>query len=344
MNINNLLKSSILVCIVMLCISNNTNEATEHKVNSAVFKHKVVIENGNASYIYKVPTKNTYAESKYDNEEDNKIREDNENEVIRNSRIVCEYPKVLVDSELVYPGLFRNLGQLYQACSDELAEYTVPKYNCIYNSNVYNPQDDAIIKRKFNELYRCITSHSKGDILTCLEEKVRAEFGNDYKLVKDPYYDVASYYNENIIEAIKRDGTKKYFKAKYLQASLDSLMKHSGLHKIREIDWNGIIIDPQNNEKFSLGELLFNKLKNATLIFTGEHGTICYDSFEHKIIVYERMSCKYVDVLFQDISDEDLIKKFTNIGLEIKGEYDAENKCVKQVFGQDFNLNYIMCE
>lgn len=92
------------------------------------------------------------------------------------------------------------------------------------------------------------------------------------------------------------------------------------------------------NNQFNIGELLSKKFHTSTLILTNGNNIICYDSPNKKIMIYNKLGAHVI--LFKKV--EKFIDKFSKIGLVLKETYEAEEKAVKQVFGQYFNLHYNM--
>ena len=307
MNISNLLKFCILVCTVVLCANNNVEATTNHKVNYKVFQHNVFINNGKEFYRYKVPSRKLYTK-------------DYTSGLLTNSN--AESP-------------------LYKACADDHNEYNYLGNNCSFiniNMQINNNQLDNDIKYKFNELYKQkVISGVFGDAITNFEKAVREVFGNDYKVVSDYQYDIAAQYPEKRIQITIEDGTTKDVTQKW-NGDLDSLMKTCGLELTTIIEWNGMI-----NNQFNISDLLPKKIHTniSTLILTNGTYTIYYNISKGSVMIYKK-PYNSNNRPYKRGNIKEIIDKLSKVGLVLKETYEAEEKAVKQVFGQDFNLHYNM--
>lgn len=176
MGINDLFKTSILVCTIVFCINNNANAfnnnnniiSTYHNVNSEVFQHDVYIYNNDEmneiEYAYTTPKRKIY---------------------VMNSNT----------------GFFEEVHNSYStvekyiAYTDSKDEYNCNKFNCrvqyISTSNII----DSNTTNKFNELYKLkITNGIFGDVKTNFANAVRKVFGSDYKVINDNSVDFSKFF------------------------------------------------------------------------------------------------------------------------------------------------------
>ena len=304
MNINNLLKSGILACAMVFSISNNANAITHHNVNSKVFQHDIRISNNNIKYAYYTPKKKIYVK----NPETNRLEE-----------------------------MYRwYSNEQYKTCADDHNEYNYPEYNCtVYhlNDNNNNQINDIDVKNKFNELYKKkITSGVFADTITSFENAVHRVFGSDYKVVTS-ISDILSQYPENLTHERKLDNTEKDFvkinkenDVIYISYQLYSTLENNNMELVTQYDY-----------QWNASDILFYIFHSHQLIITNGKNVICYDNMNDKIRVYTKLNYFKMKDPYSEL---DLNKKFDEFGLILREKYEAEKRAVREVFGQDFLLEY----
>ena len=352
MNINNLLKTSILACAMMVGINNNANaidnesnnefcyddDSTYHTVNSKVFQHDVIIHNNSdwhlVEYVYCVPPKKQY---------------------VMNS----------------HTGYFEeydclkhhwHLGEKYIAYADDPSEYDHKEYNCeVQHTYTSNKMDAYNSNRLFNELYKRkeINSNSK-DVKTIFAEEVRKVFGSNYKVIEgeEDFSKILAKYPGNRIQGELKDGTKKdlikLFRkhgSEYYSDEINELLIQNGFELTTKLtsrygfNKNGYIVIQNNKCEEKILNMSYwdsDALNMRNIIITNGIEVICVFAIGRVgsvIKVYKRKDGFATTTKLK--SGKYLINKLDKVMLVLQEVYKKELAIVKEVFGQDFKLTYI---